>query len=647
MPIGNIQTHRFLQTMTSLRSQAERIQEQLGTGLKSDTWGGLGSARTTALSMRQRLSQVEAYNVTITTVQLRISLLDTTLTRLDKLPREIKGSLDPNAFEPRSDGYTDIQRAGVLALDEVITLLNSEIDGRYLYGGTRTDREPVANMREILDGAGSKAGLRQLIAERRSADLGLSDGWVDVGTAGATVTMGWNPAAGEDLGFRVTGVTGSASTTVVTTDDGLPTETAAVTFDAVPAAGETVTVDLVDKNGVATSITLTAGTPPLAAGAFAIGADEAETAANFAAALQVAIAANAEADTTGAVGGQVMGRLATDRTGSVVSVGKADPANTVFGFTVDGATTTAPIVVTATGDGTAQESAAFDFTGPLAGGETVQLTLKNPEGADSVVQLKAVTGPEVGEGEFLIDADPDVTAANFETALRAAISDKARTELWASSAAKASDDFFDTAGGFAKRIDLSTGGGVAAFATGYFADGTDTSATTVQWYRGQNDPIDPNDLSTQPRQGITARIDRGLDVAYGVRANEDGLRSVIQNLALLAADTFPPDSATSEDKTARKQYSAFAERVRLGLTYSASEGPEDIHSQIAIAGRTVESMRVRNITTKSTIEGVLTDTEGVDKDRLAAELLSLTNTLEASYAVTTRLSQLTLVNYMR
>jgi hypothetical protein len=73
----------------------------------------------------------------------------------------------------------------------------------------------------------------------------------------------------------------------------------------------------------------------------------------------------------------------------------------------------------------------------------------------------------------------------------------------------------------------------------------------------------------------------------------------------------------------------------------------DIQSQVAIAGRAVESMRVRNITTRSTIEGVITDTEGVDKDRLAAELLTITNTLEASYAVTQRLSQLTLVNYLR
>jgi flagellar hook-associated protein 3 FlgL len=345
----------------------------------------------------------------------------------------------------------------------------------------------------------------------------------------------------------------------------------------------------------------------------------------------------------------VLGRLATTVAGPAVTVGKADPANDVFGFTVEGATATAPITVAATGEGTAQEAATLDFTGPLAGGETVKLTLSNPQGAPSVVTLKATKGPEVMAGEFLIDADPAVTAANFDRALRDGISQKAKSELWASSGARAAEDFFDTMGGFARRIDLASGGGEAAFATAYLAAGTDTSATTVQWYRGQNDPVDPADLSTQPRQAITARIDRGLDVAYGVRANEEGLRAVVQNLALFVADTFQPKDGTAVtgDTEVRGRYFAFAERVRIGLTFSSGEGPEDIHSQIAIAGQAVESMRVRNITVKSTIEGVIADTEGVDKDKLAAELLTVTNTLEASYSVTSRLSQLSLVNFLR
>ncbi len=647
MPIGNIQSHMFLTTMVKLRGQAERIQQQLTTGLRSDTYGGLGTGRTTSLSLRARLSQVEAFDGTIAAVQLRIKLLDTTLTRLDKIPREIRGSLDPNAYEPRSDGYTDIQRSAAIALDETLELLNAEIDGRYLYAGTKTDTRPVATVREILDGSGSKAGVRQLIAERRAADLGLDDGWLSMSAAGDTVSLGWNPEAGADLGYRVAGVSGGPSFAVTTTDDGLPTETAAITVSALPAPGETVTVDLVDAEGNPTSITLTAGTPPVAAGGFAIGADTTETAANLMRSLQLAVSAAAGADASGTAGGQVLGRLATTAAGSAVTLGKADPLNDEFGFTVAGATATGAIGVTSAGQGTAQESATFDFTGPLAGGETVQVTLRNPDGTETVIPLAATRGPEVGRSEFLIDADPTVTAANFDRALRGAITDAARRDLWAAAAVRASEDFFDTEGGFARRIDLASGGGSAAFATAYLPDGTDTSATTVQWYRGQNDPVDPADYGSIPRNGITGRIDKGLDVSYGVRANEAGLRRVVQNLAMFVAETFPQNTGGPADKLPREQYSAFAVRARAGLTYGAGEGPEDIHVQIAVAGNLVETVRQRHVQVKATVEGALTDVEGVDKDRAAAELLAITTTLEASYAVTARLSELTLVNFLR
>ncbi len=162
-------------------------------------------------------------------------------------------------------------------------------------------------------------------------------------------------------------------------------------------------------------------------------------------------------------------------------------------------------------------------------------------------------------------------------------------------------------GGFAKRIDLTTGGGIAALATGYRPDGTDTSADTVQWYRGQNDAVDPSDPTTIPREQVRARIDRDLDVGYGVRANEEGLRAVVQNLAILVSDTFQAKDDLGDDTLYRPSTSP-SRAVRVGLSFEGSEGPVDIQSQVAIAGRAVESMRVRNITTRSTIEGVITDT---------------------------------------
>ena len=53
-------------------------------------------------------------------------------------------------------------------------MLNTAADGRYLFSGRTVDQEPVASTDQILNGNGAQAGLKQVIDERKQADLGAS-----------------------------------------------------------------------------------------------------------------------------------------------------------------------------------------------------------------------------------------------------------------------------------------------------------------------------------------------------------------------------------------------------------------------------------------------------------------------------------------
>ena len=53
-------------------------------------------------------------------------------------------------------------------------MLNTGADGRYLFSGRSVTQVPVDTTEHILNGDGLKAGLKQLIEERRQADLGAS-----------------------------------------------------------------------------------------------------------------------------------------------------------------------------------------------------------------------------------------------------------------------------------------------------------------------------------------------------------------------------------------------------------------------------------------------------------------------------------------
>ena len=82
----------------------------------------------------------------------------------------------------------------------------------------------------------------------------------------------------------------------------------------------------------------------------------------------------------------------------------------------------------------------------------------------------------------------------------------------------ASNDFFDDP---PQRVS-----GSPATATA-LVDGT--SANTVIWYTG-------DDGSGSARSTATARIDPSMTVSYGTRANEQGIRWIVQNVAALGGD---------------------------------------------------------------------------------------------------------------
>ena len=97
------------------------------------------------------------------------------------------------------------------------------------------------------------------------------------------------------------------------------------------------------------------------------------------------------------------------------------------------------------------------------------------------------------------------------------------TALTAASAVAASNDFFNAdANNPPQRV-----GGSSPF---YAATGivTGTSANTVIWYTGE--------IGSDPARGTaTAHIDQSLSVSYGARANEEAIRTLVQNVATLAA----------------------------------------------------------------------------------------------------------------
>src|SRR4029077_14160104 len=135
---------------------------------------------------------------------------------------------------------------------------------------------------------------------------------------------------------------------------------------------------------------------------------------------------------------------------------------------------------------------------------------------------------------------------NLQAALTQGLGTLANTQLVAASAVQAGNDFFNTD---ATHPPQRAGGPPFATAT-TLVDGT---ANTVAWYTG-------DDATDDPRSTALARADQSLTVSYGARANEQGLRVAVQNLAVFAAVQF-----SGADPNGQEQYNSLRQCIGTNL----------------------------------------------------------------------------------
>jgi flagellar hook-associated protein 3 FlgL len=337
---------------------------------------------------------------------------------------------------------------------------------------------------------------------------------------------------------------------------------------------------------------------------------------------------------TADLGGQLSDPLLTGRldlatVGAITSITEA--GNDVFGFQLDTAAgaTSSSASITTTGPAGAPEALSFEVTGPVDVGETVRFAVTMPDGSRRDLILTASDVANDDEPVFVVDADPLVTAANLGATIERVVDELARTELAAASATVAGQDFFDNNPPI--RVVPDAVNGIAG-ATTTVADTTNT----VIWYRGEDGPLDA-------RLTNTTRVDDGVQVAYGARANEDALRTTLRELAVFSVQKFDVDDPTSANR-----YAQIANRTRAALDdTSGSTLPRSIALEIGTASTLMQATKDRHIATRAVYNDILQGTDGITQEEVAAKLLNIQTRLEATYSVTALLRELSLVNYLR
>src|SRR6202046_2621876 len=288
----------FGQAVLNLNNQLTNLSTQLATGEKSTTYSGMGSGESFAIAARSQLSNISAFTTTITNVNTNIDAPTTPLQSLSSTSTTGQSDAASTPQDLNNTGQTIGQQNALTELSSMVGILNTQAGDRFLFSGSAINTPAVADATAILNGSGTQAGLKQVIAERAAADGTNGLGRLVIstptttGTAPATTTSFAvsEDSAGSPFGLKLSSVQSTLTGATVSGPSGSPASVS-FSFGATnPNPGGQVTLNFNLPDGTTSSVTLPAsGANPPPRRYSPTAPPPAATAANLNAALNTSI----------------------------------------------------------------------------------------------------------------------------------------------------------------------------------------------------------------------------------------------------------------------------------------------------------------------------------------------------------------------
>ncbi|QDZ10804.1 hypothetical protein [Devosia ginsengisoli] len=635
--------------ISKMQDRFATLQMQLGTGEKASKLSEMGRDLPMSLSVRARLSKIEGFSANIDTVNLRLSFLDKTMTRLDAMEAETRNSAVQGQYGTNNINMATLPGLSKARFDELVTLLNADVAGRYLFGGSNTDSAPLPDTNSLLEGIGGKDGFKTVVGERKAADAGADGLGRLVLDQPTTNSVSLTEDGIHPFGFKLLRMTSTAPLASVNVGTVAPSPVAVpqpgntntITFEAPPAAqmlpGQTITLGLQLPDGRDTQITLTAIAPedgppgkgqfvvdPGTAGPPAVPADPAVTATNFKAALQTSLEAVAGSDLEAA---------STFAASEMFFNGPGEPALRVDG---DPATATglkvatdADTVLWYRGQSPAVAAEGLGRLGIATSGGGVTLTEKSPVSAAHGFQIADVSADTANINTTYTGADPSSVNVAFSATLTPG--EKVSVTL-------------QDPDGTTRTVQLTAVTGKAV--AGQFSIGGSADENAENFAKGLELALTQTAMLAEgnPRQSVTAQVDDSTRVAYGLEANESGFLRMIRTLGAMSVETYQdsdPNALAKFDAMALRQQSEMSE------AHNSERGSIEILTmELAVAQIANNNSAERHTNYKAQLDNLLSDIETVSKEDVAMEILALQTRLQASYQTTSMVSKLSLVNFI-
>lgn len=147
MVIQRVSTASLHQTTITdalkLQSTMANLQNQISSGFKSDTFQGLTGKVEAFVQFEAKMNKNQTIIDNNTLITSRLQTMDTALAELINVADQFEDML-VQRMNPVSGDSMSFEVSARATLESVALLLNTSQEGRYLFGGSKTDIPPVA-----------------------------------------------------------------------------------------------------------------------------------------------------------------------------------------------------------------------------------------------------------------------------------------------------------------------------------------------------------------------------------------------------------------------------------------------------------------------------------------------------------------------
>jgi flagellar hook-associated protein 3 FlgL len=137
----------LLQSILTAQTNLAQVQQEVSTGTYADVDLALGGDAGQDISLRGQQSLLQTINTTNNLVSTNLSSTQNILSSLQTTAQNFLQALvaESGSGNGNDDGAASLQETAQSALTSLISGLNTNVDGNYLFAGTNTSVEPIAD----------------------------------------------------------------------------------------------------------------------------------------------------------------------------------------------------------------------------------------------------------------------------------------------------------------------------------------------------------------------------------------------------------------------------------------------------------------------------------------------------------------------